>query len=263
MPDSPPPAPVRPCKICGHDAPHFGRCDFHDNARLNFGFYSRAINKSGVMVDYHACPQCGFVFTPFMDHWTPRQFAQLVYTRDYARLDGSYNGARAGKLANILTLAFDGMLDRLRFLDYGGGPGITPALMRAFGAPDAHNYDPYASDAQRPQGRFNVVTCLEVLEHATDPRALAADLLDLVDWDNGFLFVGTEFQPPDMAEQKLGWWYVTPRVGHVSLFTASSFERLFAGRDLRFFHAAGNVHIVFRQWPAWAQGLFPTDVAGG
>jgi hypothetical protein len=251
------------CKICSNEARHFSRCDFHENVKIHYGFHSKEILKSGVELDYYRCPACGFLFTTFMDDWDGQKFASFIYNKDYPILDGSYNGSRSGALANILYLGFRDSLKELSILDYGGGTGITTALLSAFGTKRAVTYDPFAAGAKRPEGKFNIVGCFEVFEHATNPKELVADLMSLVDPDNGFLFMGTEFQPPDIETQKTGWWYVAPRVGHVSFYTQNSFERLFVPYGMRFFHIEHHTHIAFKQWPVWAHNFFPPETVGG
>ncbi|MBI3419504.1 MAG: hypothetical protein HY053_05170, partial [Proteobacteria bacterium] len=138
--DAPP-----PCKICGRATRFFDSCDFHANVRLHYGYYDKPLTPSGITLDYYRCTGCGFLFTTFMDGWTGQQFAGFVYNKDYPRLDGSYNGYRAGALSNILYLAFHDRLPQLDILDYGGGIGLQSALLSAFGAKRALTYDPFAA----------------------------------------------------------------------------------------------------------------------
>jgi 2-polyprenyl-6-hydroxyphenyl methylase/3-demethylubiquinone-9 3-methyltransferase len=254
-------APPR-CKVCGSDTVFFDRCDFHNNIKLHHGFFAEPINASGVELDYHRCTACGFLFSTFMDDWDSAKFSQYVYNRDYPRLDGSYNGARSGALANILYLGFHEKLKQLDILDYGGGSGITTSLLSAFGAKRAITYDPFAG-AARPTGKFNIVSCFEVAEHAVDQKKLAEDLMSFTDFDNGFLFMGTEFQPEDVQAKKKDWWYMAPRVGHISFHTKDSYERLFAPYGLKFLHIEHHTHIGFKKWPLWAHDFFPPSMMGG
>jgi hypothetical protein len=250
------------CKICNTETRPFGRCDFHENVKIHHGYFSQPIDKSGVELDYVRCPSCGFLFTTFMDDWDAQKFASYIYNRDYPRLDGSYNGSRSGALANILYLGFHDRLKDLSILDYGGGTGITTALLSAFGTKRAVTYDPFAAGAKRPEGKFNIVSCFEVFEHSINPKDLVADLMSFVDVDNGFLFMGTEFQPPNIEAQKTGWWYIAPRVGHVSFYNEDIFNRLFTPHGMRLFHLEHHTHIAFKQWPIWAEHFFPRDTIG-
>lgn len=251
--ETPPP----PCKICGGTTRFFDRCDFHANIKMHYGLYDMPVNPAGLMLDYYRCSSCGFLFTPFMDTWTAAQFAHFVYNNDYGRLDGAYNGGRAGSITNILYLAFRDCLANLEVLDYGGGIGVQSALLSAFGAKRAVSYDPFAAGSKRPEGKFNIVTCLEVLEHSTDPKAVVADLASFVETGSGFIFTTTELQPPDIETQKTGWWYMAPRVGHISFYTAGALERLFAPHGLRCTHIGTHSHVFYKEWPIWADTFMP------
>jgi 2-polyprenyl-6-hydroxyphenyl methylase/3-demethylubiquinone-9 3-methyltransferase len=248
-----------PCKICGSVTLFFDRCDFHANAKVHKGYYDVRIEPSGILLDFFACTCCGFIFTPFMDQWVPGDFATYVYNKEYPRLDGSYNGARAGGAANIFYLAFHDYLSQLEFLDYGGGIGFQSALLQAFGAKRALTYDPFASGSTRPEGKFNMVSCLEVLEHSTDPKKTVADLVSFVDKESGLVFVGTECSPPDIARQKCSWWYITPRVGHVSFYTPWAIDAMFAEHGMKVLHLEHHTHIAYQSWPLWANQMFPPE----
>lgn len=247
------------CKICGTRSVFFDRCDFHANAKLHRGLYSLAAAPSGHTLDYYRCPSCGFMFTTFMDQWSGDQFATFVYNKDYPIIDGSYNGYRAGGLANMLYLGFHDQLGELDFLDYGGGVGIQSVLLRAFGARRSETFDPFAAKAIRPEGPFHVVTALEVLEHSINPRQTVADWVSFTGESSLILFT-TEIQPQDIHEQKTQWWYVAPRVGHVSIQTNESLRLLFAEHGFQLYHPRSYLHIAFRNYPIWASNFIPQEL---
>lgn len=245
------------CKVCGSRSQFFDTCDFHANAKAHYGYYDRPLEKSGLSLDYYRCTLCGYMFSPFMDKWGAAEFTQYVYNKDYPRIDGTYNGYRAGALSNILYLSIGEYMPQLAFLDYGGGIGLQAAMIKAFGAKRSLTYDPFASGQQRPEGKFNMVTSLEVLEHATEPKATVADWVSFLDDDSGLVFFTTEFQPPDIAQQKCNWWYVNPRVGHISFYTEDACNRLFAPHGMKLAHIEHHTHMAYRQWPVWADKLLP------
>jgi 2-polyprenyl-6-hydroxyphenyl methylase/3-demethylubiquinone-9 3-methyltransferase len=246
----PPAAPL--CKCCQTQTGFFAQVDLHNNAKLNYGYYSDDLLPSGVMLDYYVCAACGYIFTPFMDMWIAGDFATYIYNKDYPRIDGSYNGFRAGACANIFYLAFHDYLKELSFLDYGGGIGVQSALMQAFGVARSLTYDPFATNASVPDGTFHVVSCLEVLEHTTDPKKTIADLVRFSDPDSGLIFVTTECTPDDIHAQKGAWWYLNPRVGHISFYALSTIDRLFAEHDYHVIHVERHTHVAFKKWPVWA-----------
>jgi 2-polyprenyl-6-hydroxyphenyl methylase/3-demethylubiquinone-9 3-methyltransferase len=251
------------CKICGTPSPHFFRCDLHNNAQVHFGLYTGSITPHGAQLDYYRCTNCGFVFSPFMDNWDAQKFATHIYNADYPMLDGTYNGHRAGMMANKLYLGLYDRINQLDFLDYGGGLGLQSNLLQSMGAKRAVTYDQFAAGSIRPTGRFNVTTCMEVLEHATDPQAMAKDLVSLTNLDDGFMIITTQFQPADIDAQKEKWWYVAPRVGHVAFYTQPSFARLFAPWGMKWLHIEDMIHLGFVNWPTWAERVMPRHMMGG
>lgn len=248
------------CKICRSPTTLLDSCDFHNNAKLHRGFFDAHLPETGIRLDYFLCSGCGTVFTPFMDNWQGGDFSTYVYNKDYPRIDGSYNGYRAGAAANIFYLAFYEYLSNLRFLDYGGGLGIQSVLLKAFGAAEALTYDPFAVGGKRPEGTFNIVTCLEVLEHSVNPRATIDDLISFADSQSSLIFISTEVTPLDIQQQKCGWWYVCPRVGHISFLSRQAMEAVFAEKGWRMVHIESHTHIAYRQWPSWAMNFLPTHM---
>jgi Methyltransferase domain len=244
------------CKICAAPTAFFDRCDFHNNAKLHHGYFTTDLDPSGLQLPYYCCTACGFIFTPFMDKWGDENlFAQLVYNKDYPRIDGTYNGYRAGMFSNIFCLAFHDHLPQLEFLDYGGGIGLQSALVGAFGAKRSKTYDPFAVGAARPDGVFNVVSCIEVIEHAVDPKAMVADLVSFTNPDNGIIFLSTETTPPDIEQQKCKWWYVNPRVGHISFYPEKVLDGLFAAHGYKMIHRQSHTHIAYKVLPQWTRML--------
>ena len=244
------------CKLCEGPSPLFDTCDFHNNAFTHLGFYEIPLPPNGMVVPYFRCTDCGFIFTTHMDNWDKDNlFGTLIYNKDYPRIDGTYNGTRAGRICNLFYLAFADHFKHLEFLDYGGGLGLQSALVGAFGAKRSHTFDTFAQNAQRPAGNFNVVSCVEVIEHAIHPKAMVEDLVRFANPDNGLIFITTECLPDDIDVQKTKWWYVNPRVGHVSFYPKPILEKLFAEHGYKMAHVANHTHIAYRAWPLWADLL--------
>ena len=70
----------------------------------------------------------------------------------------------------------------------------------------------------RPEGKFDIITCFETLEHLPDPIDGLARMIECVA-EPGIIFYSTLVQPADFDNQGMAWWYVGPRNGHVSIFT--------------------------------------------
>jgi len=241
------------CKICSAKASRFFTCDFHNNTRIHHGLWCSPVNLCGKMVDYFKCQWCGFLFTSLMDDWTNDEFVKRVYNKDYVHLDGDYQGSRSTRVANVFWCAFYKDISNLSFLDYGGGLGVQSDMLKRLGAKYAVSYDPFVH-TQKPEGKFDVVSCGEVLEHTTDPHKTCDDLMNLVK-DDGLIFCTTEIVPHDIEIQKDKWWYVSPRTGHISFYTKECLSLLY--KDMNVVHVGSGIHIVYRKWPKWAETLLP------
>jgi 2-polyprenyl-6-hydroxyphenyl methylase/3-demethylubiquinone-9 3-methyltransferase len=204
------------CKICDGRAVFFDIVDF--NKCCN-GEDVYLFGQSHITVEYFQCEFCGFLFTKFFDDWTTEEFSRFVYNEDYIKVDGEYAGERPERLAATVAERLDG-LTGLRILDYGSGSGLLEGHLRSRGFANVVSYDPFASP-RRPEGRFDVVTCFEVLEHTTAPHTMIADIAGLL-VPGGIVLFTTGVQPPDMGRIRANWWYVAPRNGHASIHTLKS-----------------------------------------
>jgi hypothetical protein len=145
----------------------------------------------------------------------------------------------AGHLAQLLSDFRDA-----RILDYGAGANVFAARMAELGFAHVESYDPFSLPT-RPQGRFDIVTCVEVIEHAPSPHAILADMRSFLAED-GCILIGESLQPPDIDTVRCGWWYVAPRNGHVSIYAARSFVRLAECAGMVFHRSttAGRPHVL-------------------
>jgi hypothetical protein len=208
------------CKICGSHAYFFDVVDFNKSCSQPDIY---PFEMSGIPVFYFRCLVCGFLFTKFFDHWTPEDFARFVYNEDYIKVDGEYASKRPEREAATTAQRLDG-LPHLRILDYGSGSGIFADHLRSRGFGHVSSYDPFSSPSP-PEGRFDVVTCFEVLEHTTSPKKTLADIAKLLD-PKGCVIFSTGIQPPTIGEVRANWWYVAPRNGHVSIYSLNALARL-------------------------------------
>jgi 2-polyprenyl-6-hydroxyphenyl methylase/3-demethylubiquinone-9 3-methyltransferase len=182
-----------------------------------------AFGIAGVPVYYRRCKACGFLFTDFFDAWNAEDFARWIYNADYALVDPDYRELRPAQFAQDVSKRLRG-LESARILDYGSGAGVFSDRMRAYGFADTLDYDPFSSPT-RPVGSFDLVTCFEVLEHASDPYATLLDIKSFLRPDGCILF-SQSLQPDDILEIRCNWWYAAPRNGHMSLFSLDALTRL-------------------------------------
>jgi hypothetical protein len=248
----PDPAPAA-CKICGGVARLFGVTDFNrscDDLRIG------VLPLSGHPVYYRRCEGCGLLFTDAMDDWTHADFGTHIYNDAYIQVDPDYDVVRPANGAAVIANTFGSSADLLNVLDYGGGSGHLANQLRSAGFPRATAYDPFHPDhRQRPEGRFNLVTCFETLEHMPDPKAGAADIAGFLD-EEGVVVFSTLVQPADFAVLGMAWAYIGPRNGHVTLHSRASLAALWDPLGLTCASFNDNMHIAYRTVPAFAQHLF-------
>jgi SAM-dependent methyltransferase len=123
-----------------------------------------------------------------------------------------------------------GLLPRhARSLDFGCGIGMLVRLERDVGV-EAWGYDAYATPKfaetycarELPAGQFDLVTCIEVLEHTTNPVEVLASFRSRVK-DDGLVIVSTE-----LVDRKTdaNWHYLAKEHGqHITLFTRSGLDK--------------------------------------
>jgi len=219
-----------PCKICGAASAPFGSCDlskFCSNTNpLSQGF-------SGVPIYYYKCLSCEFIFTDSLDDWSPEDFSAYIYNEQYINFDPEYIEIRPRYLAERMANLLKGF-EALRILDYGSGMGVFEKEMKLRGFNDVHSFDPF-SNPVRPHGVFDLVTAFEVVEHSPQPNPTFEEMFSYLS-ENGILFIGTALLPPNISEMGVGWWYIAPRNGHVSIFSRASMQAIAkrAGRNIRF-----------------------------
>lgn len=198
-------------------------------------------------VGYFRCSHCGFIQTE-EPYWLDE-----AYTPPTSSLDIGA-ACRPVVLAHLTSelINFNFNADE-RFLDYGGGVGLFVRLMRDRGY-RFFRFDKFCSnifaqyfdfeDVTPGERSFELVTCFEVLEHATDPLAEVTQIFQL----GKHLFCTTSLQPESSAENVSEWPYVGAEHGqHVSFFTRRSLEIL-SERFGRYLYTNGqDLHLLSKR----------------
>lgn len=244
--------PTLACKCCGSVAVYFGTVDFNRGCLDPTPVEQAPVQ---IPVRYHRCVQCGFLFTAAFDRFSPDDFRKFIYNHDYIRFDPDYLETRPRHNADFVGGLFRES-PHLRILDYGGGSGRLATLLRSRGFQRVETFDPFVAEHRNlPAGRFDLVLSFEVVEHAPDPRMLFIELIERVA-DEGLILFTTAFQPPDIARLGVGWWYIGPRNGHVSLYTPQSILSIVKPLGFRLASSPdGLVHLMFRSVPRFARHL--------
>lgn len=239
------------CKVCGEASPLFGVHDFNRSCEEVRGAF---LPLAGAPIYYRRCGSCGLLFSDSLDDWADEDFAAHIYNDGYAAVDPDFEVKRPVSNAGLVARTFTEFRETLDVLDYGGGNGRFAAEISAAGFRTARTYDRFhPASRERPSGRFNLVTCFETIEHMPDPKGGAADIVSFLQ-DDGLLILSTLVQPKEIARERMHWWYVGPRNGHITLFTYAALARLFAPFGLKLFATSSPaLHIVCREVPAFAR----------
>jgi SAM-dependent methyltransferase len=156
----------------------------------------------------------------------------------------------------MLAAMFASKVLDIRHLDYGGGNGVLSAELFAAGW-NSTSYDPFVDGPLRGDlGRFNLVTSFEVFEHVPDVNHLIATLSSLVEEDGVVLFSTLLSDGSIARNQRVQWWYASPRNGHISLFSRRSLALLGAKEGFELVTFSPNLHAFWRRLPAWAAEIF-------
>lgn len=216
---------TRACKLCNHPAHHFDYVDYNKSCN-NF-----PLGRSGILIEYFRCQRCELIFTDFFDAWSNEEWARFVYNDEYINVDPDYEIGRPRHSAEDLARSLDGA-QTARMLDYGSGSGAFAREMHRLGFPSVETYDPFSHPVP-PTGKFDIITCFDVIEHSTDPAHTLAEIMGHLAED-GCLLVGQTLQPADIAAIRGDWWYVAPRNGHVTFYSSETMHLHAEANGLRF-----------------------------
>jgi SAM-dependent methyltransferase len=238
------------CPVCGAATFLLDVVDLNKSCEEVRG---RFLPLAGVPIYYSLCDQCGFCFAPALQQWSLEDFSSTIYNDDYQLVDP--DSVETRPLANAQWLAgifADHVLD-IRHLDYGGGSGILSNQLFVAGW-NSMSYDPFFDGPLSVElGRFNLVTSFEVFEHVPDVNNLISTLSSLVEHDGVVLFSTVLSDGSLVRNQRLRWWYASPRNGHISLFSRRSLALLGAKEGFEFMSLEPNLHAYWREKvPSWA-----------
>lgn len=230
------------CKVCGNSSPLFDVVDFGKHCSNSNPYQFGLV---GVPVYYLRCCHCGFIFTEFFDNWSSDQFQSHIYNEDYCKVDPEYLGSRPKRLASIIIENLSSAPKDMSILDFGSGLGIFATQLVNAGFFNTKTYDPY-SDPIKPKGKFQLITCFEVMEHSTTPRKILSEMLSLLQPD-GIIIFSTGLQPHHILTERAQWWYIGPRNGHVSIFSDEALALLAQTHSL--YYLKGNNFLCFSRNP--------------
>jgi hypothetical protein len=191
------------CKLCESATEYFGE------QKILQAFDAR----------YLRCTRCGFVFVE-RPVWLEQAYELPIAAADTGIV------VRNLRFADLVGTLIDLALpDARQFMDFGGGAGLFVRLMRDRGY-NFYRQDKYCDNLfavgfdARPEQRFDLATCIEVIEHIVDPMTVFRQLAELAPT----LLIGTELLPP-VRNRPGEWWYYAPEGGqHISFFSPQALQ---------------------------------------
>ncbi|MGQ5524746.1 class I SAM-dependent methyltransferase [Chitinimonas sp. PSY-7] len=240
------------CQICDGDCSWLDVVDFNKSCVEPSGKFLRF---SGVAIYYARCDTCGFCFAPEIAKWGLREFEEKIYNDEYVVVDPGCLDSRPRENAKDI-ISFIRNEGSINHLDYGGGNGLLSRLLRDAGWRST-SFDPFFDKnvGLDQLGRFNLITAFEVFEHVPNVRDLMSDLTSLISSD-GIIFFATLLSDGNIVpNQRLSWWYASPRNGHISLFSRESLRRLAEKNGFNFLSFSEGFHAYYREVPSWAKHI--------
>jgi len=241
------------CPVCRNATELYDVVDFNKNCEEARGVF---LPLSGRPIYYHRCPQCAFTFAPEFQAWSDDDFLHHIYNERYVEIDPDYLQTRPLNNAGFLHELFGADRGRIRHLDYGGGNGVLSTALGGQGW-DSTTYDPFPGDARTLQelGKFNLITAFEVFEHVPDVGQLIGNLRALMDEECVVIFSTLLSDGQISPNNRLTWWYASPRNGHISLFSKQSLTIVAEQNGLAFGSFSSSTHCFISKLPQWAEKL--------
>lgn len=244
------------CPACGANCSLLDAVDFNKSCEEIRGKF---LESSGIPVHYALCEQCGFCFAPELFTWDMEEFESKIYNDEYILVDPDYLEIRPRASANTIISMFKDQAHLIKHLDYGGGNGLLSQYLKESGF-NSSSYDPFVDRTVdiNQLGKFDLITAFEVFEHVPDIQQLMSNLNTLLAPDGLILFSTLLSDGNIHANQKLTWWYASPRNGHISLFSEHSLTITAHGNGFNLGCFSTGFHVMFKTVPAWARHIIQT-----
>lgn len=176
----------------------------------------------GEKVTYYCCIKCKFVRTSWFDGFGEIDFQRKIYNKTYyLEVDPDYASKRPTVLSFSIAYAayFVGWY---KILDYGGGNGVTSKKINKRSEKlKAKSFDPYGKRENIFGFKPDLVTMIEVMEHAVHPRDLMREVSGFFNNGRPIIFFTTQLSGSNPNSK-----YIAPRNGRVSIFNRKSLRVL-------------------------------------
>jgi SAM-dependent methyltransferase len=241
------------CPVCNGGCSLLDVVDFNKSCEEARGKF---LGLAGVPVYYALCGNCGFCFIPEILTWKLEEFEEKIYNDEYIFVDPDYVEIRPRANAKNLISMFGDGAHSIKHLDYGGGSGLLSSILNKSNWQSA-SYDPFVDKNVNVDqlGKFDLVTAFEVFEHVPDVQQLMANLRSLLS-PNGIVLFSTLLSDGKIhSNQRINWWYASPRNGHISLFSKKSLATLAQNNGFNIGSFSVGFHVFFTKVPPWANHI--------
>ncbi|MFA4995045.1 MAG: class I SAM-dependent methyltransferase [Bdellovibrionales bacterium] len=243
------------CPICQRSCFPYDVVDFNKSCAEQKGVF---LKLSGESIYYFVCEGCGFCFAPEIMAWDMKAFEEKIYNEKYIEVDPHYLMKRPHQNYENLMSMFGRVSVKIRHLDYGGGEGFLAKMLRD-AKWDSTSYDPFVNRSTKISdlGKFDLITAFEVFEHVPDVNVLMSEISQLLA-PEGIVFFSTLLSNGCIRKNdRLFWWYASPRNGHISIFSKESLSLLAKNHGFSYGNASNVFHFLWTHIPEWAQNLKP------
>ncbi len=170
--------------------------------------------------EFFQCKDCKLIFVPKLFHLSSDSEKARYDLHQNNENDLSYRNYLAGLLNPLWTFLSE---KEKEHLDYGCGSAQSLKFLLDQEKIKSSFYDLYFYPNEKLlQQTYDLVTCIEVIEHFNDPFEDISILISLVKKD-GLLFVNTQLFKSELVFEN--WWYKNDPT-HISIFTKETLKFL-------------------------------------
>jgi hypothetical protein len=235
------------CKVCGDKSELYDVVDL--NRVINLKNYPFGL--SGIPIYYYRCVSCQLVFTKAFDQFSSEDWTNIIYNDEYyKKIDLAYEKNRTQLNIEIIQGIKSVIgIKNILGIDYGGGNGLLSRILQQRNI-DYHTYDPFGETdiIDDKIGNFNLISSFEVLEHLTDPLSAFDRIVELAT-DKFILILSTQCSEGllDESNRLANWNYVSPRNGHVTIFTKKAFISIAKKYSMQYVSVSRGLHLFGKQ----------------